>query len=124
MEYIESPEWFKTYSSFEEHPEIWQIENKVPISKIKIDKQYFALNNEIIPQSVDNIVNEFYLDAWEPITVNQNYFLLDGQHRLESAKRMGLKYIDILIQNTNHLPATVTINNKCVKYEFEQFLNA
>ncbi len=122
MNYIESPEIYKTYSSFEEHPEIWQIENKVPISKIKVDKKYFAHNNKINPKSVDNIVSEFYLDAWEPITVNQNYYLLDGQHRIASAKRMGLKYIDVLIQNTNHLPATIIIDDKCVDYNFDNKL--
>jgi ParB-like chromosome segregation protein Spo0J len=43
------------------------------------------------------------LNFWTPITLDEEGYLLDGQHRLEAAKRMGLKYIDVVIQNTTLL---------------------
>jgi ParB-like chromosome segregation protein Spo0J len=32
-----------------------------------------------------------------PILVNTDFFLLDGQHRLQVAKKLGLKYVDVAI---------------------------
>jgi hypothetical protein len=46
---------------------------------------------------VDFIVKNFDIDFWMPILINSEYFLLDGQHRLEVAKKLGLKYIDAVI---------------------------
>jgi ParB-like chromosome segregation protein Spo0J len=50
--------------------------------------------------------------CWIPITVNKELYLLDGQHRLEAAKRMKLKYIDVVIQNTELLEAWVVKTEK------------
>lgn len=72
---------------------------KLPINKIKFNKKYLSYPNPIREESVNWIVNDFYQDAWEPIFLNPKYYLKDGQHRLEAAKRMGLKYIDVVIIN-------------------------
>jgi hypothetical protein len=72
---------------------------RVPLSKIRIDKSLFSFQNNIDPSQVDFIVNNFDIDFWMPITVNPEYYLLDGQHRLQVAKKMGLKYIDVVICN-------------------------
>ena len=98
--YIACPEWSKTYSVYKQYPLQFQVKDKVPISKIKFDVKYLDFPNPVLEDEVQRIVNEFYLGAWEPIFVNKKYFLLDGQHRLEAAKRMGLKYIDIVILDT------------------------
>jgi len=102
-EYIKCPEWSKTYYTFQKNTEIFQPKDKVPIKKIKFDKSYLAFPNPIYETTVQNIISEFYLGAWEPIWINKNYFLLDGQHRLEAAKRMDLKYIDVIIEDTELL---------------------
>jgi len=52
---------------------------------------------------VKRMVNRFYLDAWEPIMINERYFLIDGQHRLMVAKKLGLKYIDAIVANEKRL---------------------
>jgi ParB-like chromosome segregation protein Spo0J len=75
----------------------WTLEEKVPISEIKIDKSLFDFQNEVSENQVNSMVEEFNIDYWIPITVNPNHFLLDGQHRLQTAKRLGLRYIDVMV---------------------------
>lgn len=84
----------------------WTPMDKVKIDKIKIDKNLFSVCNGVSYETVQRIVTEFELTAWIPITVTKDFFLLDGQHRLEAAKRMNLKYIDVVIQDTELLEAT------------------
>lgn len=98
-EYIESPYWFKEMTVMKEYPKAFKPVNKVEINKIKINSNLFSYNNPIYDETVDSIVNDFYIDAWEPIWVNPEMFLLDGQHRLCAAKKIGLKYIDVIIHD-------------------------
>ena len=98
-EYIESPYWFKEMTVMKKYPKAFKPVNKVEINKIKINSTLFAYNNPIYNDTVDGIVNDFYIDAWEPIWVNPEMFLLDGQHRLCAAKKIGLKYIDVIIHD-------------------------
>jgi hypothetical protein len=72
---------------------------RVPLSKIKIDKSLFAWQNNVDPSKVNFIIKNFDIDFWMPVTVNPDYYLLDGQHRLKVARKMGLKYIDVVIDN-------------------------
>ena len=73
--------------------------HKFDISKISIDKSRFSFCNELVSSEVDNIVYNFHHEGWEPITLDEEYFLRDGQHRLAAAKKMGLRYIDAVIFN-------------------------
>ena len=57
----------------------------------------------------------FDRDARMPITINKNYYLLDGQHRLELARQMGLSFIDVVIEDSELLKG----NNKNDKKESE-----
>lgn len=77
--------------------------HRFDISKISIDKSRFSFCNEVIPSEVDNIAYYFHKEAWEPITLDNEYCLRDGQHRLAAAKKMGLKYIDAVIFNPDLL---------------------
>ena len=81
----------------------WTPVNKVEINNIKIDKSLMSFDNPIYESTLEDILYGFDLYQWIPITVNKDYYLLDGQHRLEAAKRMKLKYIDVVIQNTELL---------------------
>ncbi len=74
----------------------WVVVEKAPISQIKIDKALFSFQNEVNLNDVDRICKEFLIGAWYPIMFNPEYFLLDEQHRLAAAKRMELKYIDVV----------------------------
>jgi ParB-like chromosome segregation protein Spo0J len=73
---------------------------RVRISKIKKRKRY---RNRPSVSEVISMVTEFYPDAWEPIMINERFFLIDGQHRLMVAKRLGLKYIDAIVANEKRL---------------------
>jgi hypothetical protein len=91
--------WKETYL----RPEIMRaftLIEKVPLSTIKIDKRHFSWQNDVDPSQVDFILTNFNRDFWMPSLVNRDYFLLDGQHRLQVAKRMGLEFIDVVIDRS------------------------
>lgn len=93
--YIKSPQHWK--DMFNKYP-YFQSKDKVPIKKIKIDKTLFSFDNSVDLESVSYMIDNFSEEVWMPITVNKDYYLLDGQHRLEVAKRFGLNYIDVVIE--------------------------
>jgi len=70
---------------------------KFPIENIKIDKSLFSYANEVSKSDVLYMLIHFDREAWEPILINEDYCLLDGQHRLEVARQMGLSYIDAVM---------------------------
>jgi hypothetical protein len=94
--YIPADLWKDTYKSPQMERSFTFVE-KVPLSKIKIDKSLFSFQNDVSPSFVDFITANFDKDFWMPILVNAEFFLLDGQHRLQVAKKLGLKYIDVAI---------------------------
>ena len=81
----------------------WVPRSKVLLSDIKIDKKIMSYDNPILDNTLNNIITSFDIYRWIPITVNKDFYLLDGQHRLEAARRMKLKYIDVVIQDTDLL---------------------
>ena len=89
---------------------ISEIVERVNIDKIKIDKSRFSFNNNISDFVVERIVNSFDLSFWEPIAVDNEYYLRDGQHRLEAAKRMNLDYLDVAILHKSYLAHIEKIN--------------
>lgn len=94
--YIPVELWKSTYTD-PAIAETFTFVEKVPLSKIRIDKKLLSWQNEVSPSFVDFIVENFDIDFWMPILVNPDYFLLDGQHRLQAARIMGLKYIDVVM---------------------------
>lgn len=72
---------------------------KFPIEKIKVDKSLFSFQNKVNWDEVDYMCSNFEIGAWFPVMVNSDSFLLDGQHRLAAAKKMKLKYIDVVVDN-------------------------
>ncbi|MGN0186558.1 MAG: Dam family site-specific DNA-(adenine-N6)-methyltransferase [Paludibacteraceae bacterium] len=79
------------------------IEKKVAIERIHIDKQRLDYANPIYKETVESIVHDFHIEGWEPIFVDDEYFIRDGQHRYTAAKEMGLKYIDVLVLSPDNL---------------------
>ena len=76
---------------------------KVEIDKIKIDKSRFSFNNSISDFVVDRIVNSFDPLFWEPVAVDDEYYLRDGQHILEAAKKMKLEFLDVAVLHKGYL---------------------
>lgn len=92
--YIPSPEhWKEMFSKYS----FYSVREQIPISEIKVNRALFDFNNEVRHGDVDYMCSNFELDAWMPITVSEKMFLLDGQHRLACAKKLGLKYIDAVV---------------------------
>lgn len=97
--YIPTSEiWKETYAKPQTMKSFSLVE-RVPLSKIKIDKNRFSWQNAVDPARVNFIAQHFDLDFWMPVLVDPDYFLLDGQHRLRVAKKLGLKFIDVAIDN-------------------------
>lgn len=86
--YIPSPEHWK--EMFNKYP-FYAVKEQIAISEIKVNRALFAFNNEVRHGDVDYMLNNFELDAWMPVTVTEKMFLLDGQHRLACAKKLGLE---------------------------------
>jgi len=80
---------------------------RISISRIKRRKKY---RNKPSLQEVNRIVLDFYPDAWEPVMINERFFLIDGQHRLLAARKLGLSYIDVIVVNENKLKNTESSN--------------
>lgn len=81
----------------------WVPMRRVLLSHIEVDRSLMSFPNEICEEQVRIIIDNFDRDYWLPITLDSKNFLLDGQHRLEAARRMRLKYIDAVVQNTELL---------------------
>lgn len=45
---------------------------KININSIKIDKTKFAYNNPIYNWRIDDIINFFDIDAWDPILISED----------------------------------------------------
>nr|WP_307725764.1 ParB N-terminal domain-containing protein [Flavobacterium branchiophilum] len=103
----------ETFTNFDKP--YWVFKQKVNINEIKIDKSLMEFDNPILDSTLENIMYYFDDNFWIPITVNKDFYLLDGQHRLEAAKRMKLKYIDVVVQNTELLE--MGSENRKVKFE-------
>jgi len=59
---------------------------KFLISEVKIDKSKFAYENQISEDTVDKIIHGFDIDFWDPIIIDSENYLRDGQHRLCACK--------------------------------------
>jgi hypothetical protein len=103
INYIPSPSHFKNYFTYQKYPDIFKPTNKVPVSKIKIDKKQLSYANEISKNCVVEIINNFHIEGWEPIFISPDYYLIDGQHRLAAARKMKLKFIDVVIIDNHKL---------------------
>ncbi len=95
------------------------IERKVDLGKITIDKKRLSYANPIYSDTVDNIVYNFHIEGWLPIWVDDDYCIRDGQHRYAAAKQMGLKYIDVLKLNYETL-ANEKYNSKYYKSKLKE----
>lgn len=100
-EYIPSAEhWKEMWINASNRDSVWDWVpiDKVRIKKIKVDKSLFAFQNEVDEQQVNHMIENFDEEVWQPIHVNQDYYLLDGQYRLSLACRTGMKYIDVIME--------------------------
>lgn len=93
--------WLKMYTGY--NKPYWTSVLKVPIKKIKVDKSLFSYQNEVFQSDVLYMPMNFDRDAWMPITINKNYYLLNGQHRLALAEKMGMLFIHAIVQDTELL---------------------
>jgi hypothetical protein len=98
--------WFEMYTKFDKPYFTPQV--KFPIEKIKVDKSYYADKQEIFKADMLYTLVNFDREAWAPVIIDTDYLLIDGYHRVEVAKQMGLAFIDVVIQNTELLEQKVS----------------
>lgn len=122
-DYIPAADWQDTCLMLSKTDDLfnWLQIKKVSVKKIKVDKSLLDYPNDVNEDEVTYMLNNFYEDAWEPIFINENYFLLDGQHRLRLAQRIGLKYIDVVMKKrkdpevTKKMRKTIQLERKYQK---------
>ena len=94
--------WYDMYvKNFDK--KYWTPKRKVPIRQIKIDRDLCEFKNEVSKWQVLDMLVNFDIELWMPITINKDFCLLDGQHRLSVANQLGLKFIDVVIEDTDLL---------------------
>lgn len=71
----------------------YRVLEKFPIQQIKRKK----LRNDTNLNDVLYMLTHFDKDAWMPVTLDKEYCLVDGQHRLAVADQMRLEYVDVAI---------------------------
>ena len=54
--------------------------------------------NEVDDNEVFYMINNFEEEVWQPVLINEEYCLLDGQHRLRLAFHTCMKYIDVIME--------------------------
>ena len=108
--YIPSPDYLTSMYANPQLQGRWIVVTKIPIEEIKIDRSLFSFQNDVNWNEVEYMSKNFEQGAWFPIMVNPNYFLLDGQHRLATAKKMKLKFIDVVVDfgDVEQLPSPKT----------------
>lgn len=117
-EYIPSAElWKDMWIKASKRDDVWDWVpiDKVRIKKIKIDKSLFDFQNEVDEEQVSYMIENFEEEVWQPIHVNHDYYLLDGQHRLNLARRTGMKYIDVIMEKKKD-----PVESKRVRAEIER----
>jgi len=97
--------WKETYSNLSKIDDLWDWipMDKISVRKIKVGKDF---PNEANDNDVTYMINNFYEDAWDSIVVDENYYLLDGRHRLTLAERAGFKYIDVIVKKKKDAKVT------------------
>lgn len=93
------PDYIPVSNIYSSYKLMGEMLRKIPLDKLRIDKSRVSFANDIIEDTVDTIVHHFDGDWWLPIFIDKDYCIRDGQHRITAAKKMGLKYIDVLLLN-------------------------
>ena len=91
---------------------------RVAIANIQVSKKRLPYANPVDMAEVTRIIFDFFQEAWEPIHISPDSFLLDGQHRLKAAEKMGLRYIDVIVVD-DELLDSVTISNSNGNIDWE-----
>ena len=99
-DYIPCAELWMSMTAFES--DMFTPKRKLPIEQIQFDVRVLAYPNNVNFDHVENIVANFDALGWTPIFINPDNYLIDGQHRLEVAKRFGLKFIDVVVVSEDY----------------------
>lgn len=90
MKYISAEKhWLNMYEQYD----FFKVQKRFPINKIQLK----PLRNKVDKNEVLYMLMNFDKEAWMPVTLDENYFLTDGQHRLELARQFGMEFIDVVI---------------------------
>ena len=79
----------------------WRLVEKFPIKNIIKNEESYP--NPLKMNEVINMIDEFYPSGFHPKRINENYELVDGQHRLKFAQLCGFEFIDVFIENSKEL---------------------
>ena len=96
MKYIPvEKHWLEMYQKYD----FYKVIKRFPVNKIHLK----SLKNRLDRSEVFHMLMNFDRDVWMPITLNKDYFLTDGQHRLELTKQLGIEFLDVVILDEEKL---------------------
>ncbi|CAN5761501.1 hypothetical protein BH24DEI2_BH24DEI2_26990 [soil metagenome] len=81
--------------------DVYKVVEKFPINAIQRLPDY---PNRLDERWAFRLLVDFSRERWEPITIDPEHYLLDGQHRLWVAERMALSYVDVIIDTEANAP--------------------
>ncbi|GEM_PF-7067949 len=73
----------------------WIPIRRLPIRAVKIDRRRLQYEGDTSRENIDHIFRYFYQEAWEPIEITDDQYLLNGVVQLKVAEQIGLRYIDV-----------------------------
>jgi len=80
-------------------------------------------NREVNPLHIERLVQSFQIKHLiSPIIVNQHWQIIDGQHRFETAKRLGL-HVDYIVVNDYGLEEVQILNSNTHPWKAMDYLN-
>jgi hypothetical protein len=82
-----------------------------------------ALDNGLVIRLMHSIQKVGYIKS-RPILVDQNNFIIDGQHRLEACKRLGISAIYEEQTTEDHKSIMLALNRTQLIWRLEDFINS
>lgn len=77
---------------------IWTACRQVVVGGVKIDKSRMDIPNDVDYERVEAMIEHFDRAIWDPIRLDHEGYLLDGQHRLQVCRRKGLLLVDAVVR--------------------------
>lgn len=101
--------------------------NKI-YSTTEYDKfKYQRGNRQLIESNVKTLIKKIKEKGYDtafPVVVNKNMEIVDGQHRFEACRRLGLPIIFCFSSNEGTLQETIDINNTRRNWNLQDFIDS
>lgn len=106
-------------------PEVDQVINRVCVTEDYDKFQFNSKNRNVNPAHLDklkNSIEEKNLLSGQPITVNGDFEIIDGQHRFTAARDLGLPVYYIMVDELT-IEDAITLNINTRNWRYKDYLH-